>query len=117
MNLVHGDGAETGNGLVSHRGVDLVSFTGGTTTGAKVAAVASPDFKKLSLELGGKNPSIVFGDCDLKKTIEGVARAAFLNQGQICLCGSRILVQESIYEEFVGGFVDSVEVSNYRGSL
>ena len=109
VNLVHGDGAETGNGLVSHRGVDLVSFTGGTTTGAKVAAVASPDFKKLSLELGGKNSSIVFGDCDLKKTIEGVARAAFLNQGQICLCGSRILVQESIYEEFVGGFVDSVE--------
>ena len=64
VNLVHGDGAETGNGLVSHRGVDLVSFTGGTSTGAKVAAVASPDFKKLSLELGGKNSSIVFGDCD-----------------------------------------------------
>ena len=109
VNLVHGDGGETGNSLVSHRGVDLVSFTGGTATGAKVAATASPDFKKISLELGGKNSSIVFGDCDLKKTIDGVARAAFLNQGQICLCGSRILVQESIYEEFVGGFVDSVE--------
>lgn len=109
VNLVHGDGHGAGSCLVSHRGVDLVSFTGGTTTGAKVAASASPHFKKLSLELGGKNSSIVFADCDLKKTIEGVGRAAFLNQGQICLCGSRILVQDSIYDEFVEGFVDSVE--------
>ena len=81
----------------------------GTSTGAKVAASAAPHFKKISLELGGKNSSIVFADCDLNKTIEGVGRAAFLNQGQICLCGSRILVQDSIYDEFVEGFIDSVE--------
>ena len=109
VNLVHGNGDGAGSCLVSHSDVDLVSFTGGTSTGAKVAASASPHFKKISLELGGKNSSIVFADCDLKKTIEGVGRAAFLNQGQICLCGSRVLVQESIYDEFVEGFIDSVE--------
>ena len=109
VNLIHGDGSGAGSSLVSHRDVNLVSFTGGTATGAKVASVASPQFKKVSLELGGKNSSIVFADCDLKKTIDGVGRAAFLNQGQICLCGSRILVQDSIYEEFLEGFIDSVE--------
>jgi aminomuconate-semialdehyde/2-hydroxymuconate-6-semialdehyde dehydrogenase len=109
VNLVHGDGGGAGSCLVSHSDVDLVSFTGGTSTGAKVAASAAPHFKKISLELGGKNSSIVFADCDLNKTIEGVGRAAFLNQGQICLCGSRILVQDSIYDEFVEGFIDSVE--------
>ena len=68
--------------------MDLVSFTSGTKTGSKVAQSASPKFKKLSLELGGKNSSIVFSDCDMEKTIEGVTRSAFLNQGQVCLCGS-----------------------------
>ncbi len=109
VNLVHGDGISAGAPLTSHPDVDLVSFTGGTATGAKVAAAASPQFKKLSLELGGKNASIIFADCDLEKTVEGVTRAAFLNQGQVCLCGSRILIEDSIYDEFVERFVDSVE--------
>jgi aminomuconate-semialdehyde/2-hydroxymuconate-6-semialdehyde dehydrogenase len=109
VNLVHGDGVGAGAPLTSHPDVDLVSFTGGTATGAKVAAAASPQFKKLSLELGGKNASIVFADCDLEKTVEGVTRAAFLNQGQVCLCGSRVLIEDSIYDEFVERFVDSVE--------
>lgn len=108
VNLVHGDGV-AGSSLTGHSDVDLVSFTGGTETGSKVALSASPKFKKLSLELGGKNASIVFSDCDLEKTVEGVTRAAFLNQGQVCLCGSRILVEDSIYDEFVELFVDSVE--------
>ena len=87
--------------MVGHPGVDLVSFTGGTATGKKVAASAAPAFKKLSLELGGKNASVVFADCDIEKTVPGVVRAGFLNQGQVCLCGSRILVEREIYDEFV----------------
>ena len=109
VNLVHGDGAGAGTPLVAHPDVDLVSFTGGTATGEKVAAAAAPAFKKLSLELGGKNSSIVFGDCDLENTVSGVVRAGFLNQGQVCLCGSRVLVQDSLYEEFKERFVDAVE--------
>ena len=101
FNLVHGLGAEAGDALVSHPDVALVSFTGGTATGAKVAAAAAPQFKKLSLELGGKNPSLVFADCDFEKTVQGVVRSAFLNQGQICLCGSRILVERSLHDRFV----------------
>ena len=91
VNLVHGDGVGAGAPLVAHSDVDLVSFTGGTSTGEKVAASAAPAFKKLSLELGGKNASVVFADCDMESTVAGVVRAGFLNQGQVCLCGSRIL--------------------------
>ena len=109
FNLVHGLGAEAGDALVSHPGVSLVSFTGGTATGAKVAAAAAPAFKKLSLELGGKNPSLVFADCDIEKTVSGVARSAFLNQGQICLCGSRILVERSIHDRFVGALLEELK--------
>ena len=109
VNLVHGNGAGAGGPLTTHSDVDLVSFTGGTATGAKVAAAAAPQFKKLSLELGGKNASIIFDDCDFDITVPGVTRAAFLNQGQVCLCGSRILVQSGIYDEFVERFVESVE--------
>jgi aminomuconate-semialdehyde/2-hydroxymuconate-6-semialdehyde dehydrogenase len=97
---VHGLGAEAGQALVEHPDVKAVSFTGGTATGRKVAATAAPLFKKLSLELGGKNPSIVFADCDLDATVAGVADAALRNQGQICLCGSRVLVESSIAKEF-----------------
>jgi aminomuconate-semialdehyde/2-hydroxymuconate-6-semialdehyde dehydrogenase len=100
FNLVHGLGPECGGPLTAHPDVDLVSFTGGTATGRLVAAAAAPQFKKLSLELGGKNATIVFADCDLQATAEGAARAAFLNQGQVCLCGSRILVERSIYAPF-----------------
>ena len=109
VNLVHGDGAGAGAPLVAHSDVDLVSFTGGTSTGEKVAASAAPAFKKLSLELGGKNASIVFADCDMDTTVAGVVRAGFLNQGQVCLCGSRVLVEDSAYAEFRDRFVDAVE--------
>tara|TARA_B100000029_G_C17562272_1_gene953794 strand:- start:231 stop:1691 length:1461 start_codon:yes stop_codon:yes gene_type:complete len=106
FNLVHGTGDEAGSPLTSHGDVDLISFTGGTQTGAKVAASASSSFKKLSLELGGKNATIVFADSDMDKTVSGVVRSAFLNQGQICLCGSRILIEESIYDEFVSRLIE-----------
>ena len=109
VNLVHGDGSGAGSPLVAHPGIDLVSFTGGTATGEKVAASAAPAFKKLSLELGGKNSSIVLADCDMEKTVAGVVRSGFLNQGQVCLCGSRVLVEESVYSEFEGAFVEAVE--------
>jgi aminomuconate-semialdehyde/2-hydroxymuconate-6-semialdehyde dehydrogenase len=109
VNLVHGDGAGAGAPLVAHSDVDLVSFTGGTATGEKVAASAAPAFKKLSLELGGKNASIVFADCNMESTVAGVVRAGFLNQGQVCLCGSRVLIEDSIYDEFRDRFVDAVE--------
>ena len=109
VNLVHGDGIGAGAPLVEHPDVDLVSFTGGTSTGEKVASSAAPMFKKVSLELGGKNSSIVFADCDMEGTVAGVVRSGFLNQGQVCLCGSRVLVEDSIYDEFEEKFVEAVE--------
>jgi aminomuconate-semialdehyde/2-hydroxymuconate-6-semialdehyde dehydrogenase len=105
FNLVHGLGPEVGQPLVEHPGVKAVSFTGGTASGAKVAATAAPQFKKLSLELGGKNPTLVFADCDVEATVKGVARAAFENTGQICLCGSRLLVEREIYDRFLDAFL------------
>jgi aminomuconate-semialdehyde/2-hydroxymuconate-6-semialdehyde dehydrogenase len=109
FNLIHGTGPHAGAALVEHPDVDLISFTGGTETGSTVAASAAPAFKKLSLELGGKNASIVFADSDADKTIPGVLRAAFLNQGQVCLCGSRILIERSIYPEFREEFLQAVQ--------
>ena len=106
INIVHGLGGKAGRALTCHDGVAAISFTGGTVTGAAVAANAAPRFKKLSLELGGKNPTIVFGDADLDQAFPTVIRAAFWNQGEICLCGSRIFVEQSIYERFVDGFVE-----------
>ena len=108
FNLVHGLGAEAGEALVAHPGVAAVSFTGGTATGARVAASAAPRFKKLSLELGGKNASVVFADCDFDATVEGVVRAGFLNQGQVCLCGSRVLVERPLFQQFVEALVSRV---------
>ena len=109
VNLVHGDGQGAGSTLVSHQGIDLVSFTGGTLTGSKVAEAAAPQFKKISLELGGKNSSIVLDDCDIDLAVKGVVRSGFMNQGQVCLCGSRVLVQDGIYDQFVGRFIEEVE--------
>jgi aminomuconate-semialdehyde/2-hydroxymuconate-6-semialdehyde dehydrogenase len=109
INLVHGDGRGAGSTLVSHRDVDLVSFTGGTLTGSKVAEAAAPQFKKISLELGGKNSSIILDDCDIDLAVKGVVRSGFMNQGQVCLCGSRVLVQDGIYDLFVGRFIEEVE--------
>jgi aminomuconate-semialdehyde/2-hydroxymuconate-6-semialdehyde dehydrogenase len=105
LNIVHGTGASTGAALVAHPEVKAISFTGSTRTGAAIAAVAAPQFKKLSLELGGKNPLIVFADADFDRALETAVRASFSNQGQICLCGSRVLVERSIYERFRDGFV------------
>jgi aminomuconate-semialdehyde/2-hydroxymuconate-6-semialdehyde dehydrogenase len=106
FNIVHGTGPEAGEPLVEHADIGAVSFTGGTATGRKVAATAAPEFKKLSLELGGKNPTLVFADCDRERTLEGTLRAAFANQGEICLCGSRLLIERSIYESFANEFAD-----------
>ncbi len=100
FNIVHGFGHETGQALVEHPDVRAISFTGGTNTGSLVAQTAAGAFKKLSLELGGKNSTIVFADADREKALNGALRAAFTNQGQVCLCGSRILVERSIYREF-----------------
>ena len=100
LNIVHGYGHECGQAIVEHPQIKAVSFTGGTATGRQIAATAAPMFKKLSLELGGKNPTIVFDDVDVAATARSVARAAFTNQGEICLCGSRIFVQRGIYDVF-----------------
>ncbi len=108
-NIVLGRGATAGQALTSHPDVPLISFTGGTETGKKISTTAAPQFKKLSLELGGKNPTIIFDDVDVKKIVPMVVRSAFLNQGEICLCGSRIYVQEGIFEEFKKEFVESVK--------
>uniref|UniRef100_A0A7S3CVQ0 Aldehyde dehydrogenase domain-containing protein n=1 Tax=Palpitomonas bilix TaxID=652834 RepID=A0A7S3CVQ0_9EUKA len=101
FNVIHGLGAECGAPICSSKRVSAVSFTGGTATGEIVARAAAPSFKKLSLELGGKNPAVVFDDCDFEKTIKGVIRSGFFNQGQVCLCGSRLLVQDGIFDRFV----------------
>lgn len=100
VNIVFGTGPQAGASLVAHPDVPLVSFTGGTATGRAIAQVAAPMFKKISLELGGKNPSLVFDDADLDLAVDGIVRSSFLNQGEICLCGSRIYVQRSIFEKF-----------------
>ena len=109
INIIHGKGASAGTAMVEHPQVQLISFTGGTKTGEIIAATAAPRFKKLSLELGGKNATLVFDDCDFEETVSEAARAAFSNQGQICLCGSRILIQRSIYEKFKDAFLTRVK--------
>ncbi len=109
LNIVHGFGHKVGDALSKHPDVPIISFTGGTATGEKIAAVAAPMFKKLSLELGGKNPNIVFEDADFDKSVDMAVKAAFSNQGQICLCGSRLFVQDSIYEKFRDSFVEKTK--------
>jgi aminomuconate-semialdehyde/2-hydroxymuconate-6-semialdehyde dehydrogenase len=105
MNIVHGLGGKAGAALTEHPHVPLISFTGGTVTGEKVAATAAPKFKKLSLELGGKNPNLVFADADLEQAVATSIQSSFANQGEICLCGSRIFVERAIHDEFVERFV------------
>jgi len=109
LNIVHGSGAKTGNALVSHDDIEGISFTGGTKTGKHIASVTAPKLKKVSLELGGKNPNIIFADCDYDLMMETTLRSSFTNQGQICLCGSRIYVEQSIYEKFRDDFVARVK--------
>ena len=108
LNIVHGLGGSTGQAIVEHPNIKAISFTGGTTTGAHIARLAAPMFKKLSLELGGKNPNLIFADCDYDKMLATTVRSSFANQGQICLCGSRIFVEEKIYERFKKDFVQKV---------
>lgn len=108
LNIVHGSGPKTGGAIVSHKDVKAISFTGGTKTGEWIARKAAPKFKKLSLELGGKNPNIIFADCNYNEMLETTVRSSFANQGQICLCGSRIFVERPIYEKFKEDFARKV---------
>lgn len=109
LNIVHGLGSKAGQAIIEHPEVVAISFTGGTTTGKTIAATAAPMFKKLSLELGGKNPNIIFSDCDFDEAVSTSAHSSFSNQGEICLCGSRILVERSIYDRFVESFISKVK--------
>ncbi|HTL80401.1 MAG TPA: aldehyde dehydrogenase [Bacteroidia bacterium] len=105
LNIVHGLGTKAGQAIIDHAGIKAISFTGGTKTGAHIAASAAPKFKKLSLELGGKNPNIIFADCDFDAMIKTTLQSSFANQGEICLCGSRIFVERPLYEKFKTEFV------------
>lgn len=106
LNVVHGQGTRAGEPIVAHPDTKVISFTGGTTTGKRIASIAAPMFKKMSLELGGKNPNIIFGDCNLEEAVRQSVASSFTNQGEICLCGSRILVEEAVYDEFLHRFVE-----------
>ena len=109
LNIVHGTGPSAGQAIVAHPNIKAISFTGGTKTGEHIARTAAPMFKKLSLELGGKNPNLIFADCDYETMLEVTVRSSFANQGQICLCGSRIFVERPIYEKFKTDFVARVK--------
>lgn len=109
LNILHGYGHEIGKEMIGHDDIPLISFTGGTQTGKDIASIAAPKFKKLSLELGGKNASLIFSDCNYEKMLKTTLQSVFANQGQICLCTSRILVHEDIYEKFKKDFVEGVK--------
>lgn len=104
LNIVHGVGPKAGQAIIEHPDIKAISFTGGTATGKIIAATAGPMFKKLSLELGGKNPNIIFADCDFEKAVSTSIQSSFSNQGEICLCGSRIFVERPLYEKFLKEF-------------
>ena len=106
LNVVHGTGPNVGAAITAHPKINTISFTGGTVTGRKVAEACAPLFKKVSLELGGKNPNIIFADADLDAAIDGSVRSSFANQGQVCLCGSRVFVERSAYKGFVDRFIE-----------
>lgn len=108
LNILHGEGGTVGDAIVKHPKIKAISFTGGTSTGKYIAQTAAPMFKKLSLELGGKNPNIIFADCDFDDMLSTTLRSSFANQGQICLCGSRIFIERPIYDKFKEAFVDRV---------
>ena len=108
LNIVHGIGSKIGDFLTGHEDTPIVSFTGGTQTGRHIAGIASPMFKKISLELGGKNPNIVFADANFDKAVTMAVKAGFSNQGQICLCGSRLFIQDEIYEKFKKALLEKV---------
>jgi aminomuconate-semialdehyde/2-hydroxymuconate-6-semialdehyde dehydrogenase len=106
LNVVHGTGPNVGAAITAHPKINTISFTGGTVTGRKVAEACAPLFKKISLELGGKNPNVVFADADLDAAIAGSVRSSFANQGQVCLCGSRVFVERSAYNDFTERFIE-----------
>src|ERR1700747_3729156 len=112
LNVVHGTGPNVGAAITAHPKIGTISFTGGTVTGRKVAEACAPLFKKISLELGGKNPNIVCADADLDAASAGSVRSSFANQGQICLCGSRVFVERAAYKDFVERFI--TEASQLR---
>jgi aminomuconate-semialdehyde/2-hydroxymuconate-6-semialdehyde dehydrogenase len=126
LNIIHGGGPKCGAAIVSHPEIKAISFTGSTRAGKDIAATAAPMFKKISLELGGKNPNIIFADCDWDKMMRTTLQSSFANQGQICLCGSRILIEESIYDKFKEEFIarvkkmtvgDPLEASSKQGAV
>lgn len=110
LNVVHGYGPTVGAAITAHPAIPAITFTGGTRTGATIASTAAPMFKKLALEMGGKNPTIIFADCDFEKMVETTLRSSFQNQGEICLCGSRIFVERPLYERFRAEFVRRAKV-------
>ena len=110
LNIVHGSGKNTGSAITTHPDIKAISFTGGTKTGEIVSQSAAPQFKKLSLELGGKNPNIIFADCEFNEMLETTLKSSFSNQGEICLCGSRILVEDSLFERFRDAFVEKTHL-------
>ncbi len=109
LNIIHGTGPDCGAAITAHPDIKAISFTGSTRAGREIASIAAPMFKKVSLELGGKNPNIIFADCDWDKMMRTTIQSSFSNQGQICLCGSRVLVEESIYEKFKTEFIARVK--------
>lgn len=109
LNIIHGTGPVTGEAIVNHPEVKAISFTGSTRAGERIASLAAPKFKKLSLELGGKNPALIFADCNWEKMLAETIRSTFSNQGEICLCSSRILIEETVYERFKKDFIQKVK--------
>ena len=109
LNIIQGTGPDAGEAIVSHPAVKAISFTGSTRAGERIATIAAPKFKKLSLELGGKNPAIIFADCNWNKMLDETIRSSFSNQGEICLCGSRIIIEGSVYEKFKKDFVEKTK--------
>jgi len=109
LNIVHGLGSKVGNAISEHIDIKAISFTGGTETGRQIAKIAAPMFKKLSLELGGKNPNIIFADCNYEVMLKTTLKSSFANQGQICLCGSRIFIERTLYKKFKTDFVEKTK--------
>ena len=109
LNIVHGLGGKAGSAIVRHKAVPTISFTGGTKTGQQIAQDVAPMFKRLALEMGGKNPNIIFADCDLSEAVKTTVRSSFQNSGQVCLCGSRIFVEESLYGDFINEFINATK--------
>ncbi len=109
LNIVHGQGSTTGEAIIKHPDIKAISFTGSTRAGVRIASIAAPMFKKLSLELGGKNPNIIFADCNWEKMLKTTTQSSFSNQGQICLCGSRIIIEETVYDRFKKEFIEQVQ--------